>query len=135
MSTDCLVLKIQEYVDNKIDNTLYVLYDKNEDLFLLTGKRSGILGRYDCVPYSYYCKYTEELQDFITLLICVTSKISYTLYNCNDLPNDSDTIDFDCLDELSRNKSFELTGYDNQKYNKKAIMKYLRILKNVFNYY
>ena len=135
MSTDCLVLKIQEYVDNKLDNTLYILYDKNEDLFLVRGKRTPILGKYDCVPYSFYCKYTEELHDFINLMLCTSSKISYTLYNYYDLPSDSDTIDFETLDTLSCDRSLELTGFDNENYNKKFIMKFLRVLKNVFNYY
>jgi hypothetical protein len=135
MISDCLVLKIQEYVDNKLDNTLYVLYDKNEELFLVRGKRKPILGKHDSVPYAFYCKYTEELHDFISLILCISSKISYTLYNYNDLPIDPNNIDFETLDTLSGDKSVELTGFDNQNYSKKDIEKFLRVLKNVFNYY
>jgi hypothetical protein len=135
MISDCLVLKIQEYVDNKLDNTLYVLYDKNKEVFLVRGKRTPILGKYECVPYSFYCKYIKELHDFISLILCISSKISYTLYNYNDLPIDPNNIDFETLDTLSGDKSVELTGFDNQNYSKKDIEKFLRVLKNVFNYY
>lgn len=135
MSTDCLVLKIEEYVNKTLDTTLYVLYDKNEDLFLIRGKRSDILGKCKCVPYSFYCKHVTELTDFIDLTICMDSKVSYTLYNYNDLSDDSDDIDFEYLDNLENKLSFEITGYDNKKFNKRDITKYMKILKNVFNYY
>jgi hypothetical protein len=135
MSTDCLVLKIEEYVDKNLDTTLYILYDKNEEFFLIRGKRSDNLGNYKCVPYSFYCKHITEITDFIDFIICKDSKISYTLYNYNDLSNDSDNIDFDYLHNLDNKLSFEISGYDNQKFNKNNITKFLKVLKNVFNYY
>jgi hypothetical protein len=135
MSSDCLVLKIEEFVNKTLDTTLYILYDKNEEFFLIRGKRNDNLGKYKCVPYSFYCKHITELTDFIDLTICVDSKVSYTLYNYNDLSNDSDDIDFEYLDNLENKLSFEITGYDNKKFNKSDITKYMKILKNVFNYY
>ena len=69
------------------------------------------------------------------MLICKSSKLSFTLYNYNDLPCNSNEIDYEYLKNLDGDHSYELSGYDNERKNKKQIMKYLRILKNVFNYY
>ena len=55
VSSDCLVLKIQEYVDNDLDTTLYILYDIKEEVYLLKGKRAFINEKVESIPYSFYC--------------------------------------------------------------------------------
>jgi len=135
VSSDCLVLKMEEHVDGELDTTLFVLYDNNEDAYLVRGKRSDVFGKPSSVPYSFYCNYASELIDFISFVICKKSKISYTLYNYDDLPNDADEIDYQYLSDLDGDIAYELAGYDNQKFNKKEILKFLRVLRNVFNYY
>ena len=135
ITTDCLVLKIEEYIDNELDTTLFLLYDNNQETYLVKGKRSNVFGKPETIPYSFYCNCASELVDFISFVICKKSKISYTLYNYDDLPYDSNDIDFEYLKELDGDKEYELAGYDNQKYNKKDILKFLRMLRNVFNYY
>ena len=135
VSSDCLVLKMEEHVDGELDTTLFVLYDNNEDAYLVRGKRSDVFGKPSSVPYSFYCNYASELIDFISFVLCKKSKISYTLYNYDDLPNDADEIDYQYLSDLDGDIAYELAGYDNQKFNKKEILKFLRVLRNVFNYY
>jgi len=135
MSTDCLVLKIQEYIDNELDTTLYILYDTNKESYLVRGSRNNVFGKPKPIPYSFSCICASELIDFINFVICKKSKISYTLYNYDDLPNDEDKIDYEYLKDLDNDSAYELAGYDNQNYNKKEILKYLRMLRNVFNYY
>jgi len=135
INTDCLVLKIEEYIDNELDTTLFLLYDNNQETYLVTGKRSDVFGKPETIPYSFYCNYASELLDFISFVICKKSKINYTLYNYDDLPNNSDDINYQYLKELDGDKEYELAGYDNQKFNKKEILKFLRMLRNVFNYY
>jgi hypothetical protein len=134
-TSDCLVIKIEEVFDGDIDMILFILYDNNEEYYLVTGKRNYKNENPQPIPYKFYCKYANELIDFISIVICKNSKINYTLYNYDDLPNNTDEIDFNYLNNLDNNIAYELSGYDNQNYNKKTIMKYLRILKNVFNYY
>jgi hypothetical protein len=135
MSVDCLVIKIQEYIDNKLDTTLYIFYDKNEETYIIRGKRSIVLEEKCPAPYSFSCKYASDLLIFINCVICKKSKISYTLYNYNDLPYESSDIDFEYLQKVDDNSGYELAGYDNQKYSKKNIENYLKIIKSVFNYY
>jgi hypothetical protein len=56
------------------------------------------------------------------------------LYNCVNLPLDSDDITFGTL-ESSVSFRNEVTGYDYETYNKKTLKRMLRILRNVYNYY
>jgi hypothetical protein len=135
VSSDCLVLKIEEHVDGELDTTLFILYDNNEETYLVRGKRSNVFGKPETVPYSFYCNYASVLTDFINFVICKKSRISYTLSNYDDLPNNVDEIDYQYLKELDGDIAYEIAGYDNQKYNKKEILKLLRVLRNVFNYY
>ena len=135
VSTDCLVLKIEEHIDDVLDTTLFVVYDNNEDTYLVRGKRSSVFGKPETVPYSFYCKYASDLIDFIGFVICKKSKISYTLYNYDDLPNNPDEIHYQYLSDLDGDVEYELAAYDNKKFNKKELLKFLRMLRNVFNYY
>jgi hypothetical protein len=135
-TTDCLVLKIEEYLDTSLlDTTLFILYDKNQEVYLIRGKRRDLKNKNVSVPYSFYCKHASDLFDLISMLTCESSKLSFTLYNYNDLPYFSSEIDYEYLKKLDSDHSYELVGYDNERKNKKQIIKYLRILKNVFNYY
>jgi hypothetical protein len=133
--TDCLVLKIEEFSDGDLDTTLFILYDTNESQFVIFGKRSEIFGKPEPVPYSFKCKYAEDLSDFISFVICRKNKWSYTLYNYDNLPENSDHISYDFLKELDRDKSYEIAGYDNKIYSRNYLVKSLRMLRNVFNYY
>lgn len=133
--TDCLVLKIEEYSDGYLDTTLFILYDTNESQFVIFGKRSELPGKPDPVPYSFKCNYAQDLADFISFVICKKNKWSYTLYNYDNLPQNSEDITYDYLKELDGDKSYEISGYDNKNYNRNYLVKSLRMLRNVFNYY
>jgi len=133
-TTDCLILKIEEYVDNTLDTTLFVLYDKNEETYLIRGKRSDFNGK-EAVSYSFNCYYSKELSDFISFVVCPKSKLSYTLFSYSDLPLDNEEINYNYLNNLDNDKLYEVAGYDNQKYNKKQIVSILKFLKYVFNIY
>ena len=129
--TDCLVLRIDEYDDetDKLDTSLFVLYDTNEDLYVIRGKRSQ-----EWQTYSFYCDTLNGVKEFVNTVICKENKWSYTLYSCDNLHLNSDDITFGSLD-YSVGRHNEITGYDCEKYNKKTLKKMLRILRNVYNYY
>lgn len=130
--TDCLVLRIDEFdCDNKsiLDTSMYILYDTNEDIYVIRGKRPGTWE-----TYSFYCDTMHGVKDFVSTVICKHNLWSYSLYSCDNLPLDSDDITFGTL-ENKVSKYNEITGYDYQKYNKKTLKRMLRILRNVYNYY
>jgi len=133
-NTDCLVLKIEEYdIDtSSLDTTLYVLYDKNEHHFVIRGQRfSKVM---DSCTYSFNCEFAKDLADFISFVICKRNKWSYSLYNYDNLPQTSDEVTYDFF-KRNDSKVYELGGYDNQKFKRKKLLKTLRMLRNVFNYY
>jgi hypothetical protein len=133
-STDCLIFKIQEFIDNELDTTLFIFYDKNEETYFIRGKRSDtpVL---ESFSYSFTCKYAKDVVNFISLVLCPKSKISYTIYCCDDLPCDSDDITYTYLDDICNDRTYELSGFDNQKLNRKYLTKTINTLKYVFNYY
>jgi hypothetical protein len=132
--TDCLVLKIEENdVDTKdLDTTLFILYDKKEHEFVIRGKRFS--KNMDSCTYSFNCEFAEELADFISFVICKKNKWSYSLYNYDNLPNTSSDISYEFMSDNS-SRIYELTGYDYEKYDRSKLLKHLRMLRNVFNYY
>ncbi len=131
---DTLVLKIVEYdVDLKRnDNTLFILYDKAIHRYVIRGKRNDV--NVSSCTYSYECKSASDLADFLGFLLDETNKLSYIVYNYDNLPETSNDITFEFLNK-NYSKFNELFGYDNQLYNRKTITKVIRTLKNVFNYY
>ena len=134
MSTDCLVLKIEEhYVDTKtLDTTIYVLYDKMEHQFVVRGQRAN-----DQIPsctFSFNCEFAHELADFISVVICEKNQWKYVLYNYDNLPATSDEITYNFL-KKNESKTYELAGYERQKYDNEVLLKHLRMLRSVFNYY
>jgi hypothetical protein len=132
---DCLVLKIEGVNINRsdIETTIYVLYDKKDHNYVIRGKRSDS-EFYESKEYSFIC---EELQDviyFITFVVSKKNLWSYTLYNYDSLPVDSNDISF----EYMHNNDYAdmvLAMYENKKYNRHILTKNLRMLRNVFNYY
>ena len=129
--TDCLVLRIDEMdVDtNKLDMTMYVLYDSNNETYVLRGKREN-----EWTTHSYYCDDVKELSSFLSTVICKQNLWSYTPYTMDHLSDNSDEISFGTLDGKAT-KETGLCGYDKLVYSRKTLRRMLNILGNVYNYY
>lgn len=132
--SDCLVFKIEEFADNVLDTTLFILYDTTEETFLIRGKRSNYL-KIQPESYCFQCANINQVNDFISLVVCRDSELSYTLYNYPDLPLHPDEIDYYYLKEYDHDKAYEITGFDKQKYGKSSMKRILKLLKGVFNPY
>jgi len=132
---DCLVWKLEEFdVDTqKIDTTVYIFYDKMEHQYVVRGRRRWSPDR-QCCCYSFVCEFAHELVSFLEYVICNHNTLNETLYNYTNLPNDSNDVTFEFLNE-NDHSDYEISGYDSQKFNKKRLLKVLRMLRNVFNYY
>ena len=132
---DTLVLKIEENETHKnlIDTTLYILYDTRTERYVIRGKRRST-NTCDSKPYSFEVVSSRDLCDFIECVIDPLNRVSYTLYNYDNLNEHSDDITYEFLEEYD-NKEYEIVGYDNRKLNRQELLKQLRILRSVFNYY
>lgn len=132
---DCLVLKLEEIdVDKKeIDTTLYILYDKRRTRYLVRGQRKWTPKHRSCT-YSFECEFTNDLVNFIRYIICPRNKVNEILYNYDNLSNDPNEITFSFLHDYDHS-DFEISGYNNKNLNRNRLIKNLRMLRNIFNYY
>jgi hypothetical protein len=131
---DTLVLKIVERdVDlDRLDTTLYVLYDKETHRYVIRGQRNNTTVK-SCV-YSFECEFAKDLADFLEFVLDKGNRYSFILYNYDNLPLTSNEITFEFLKSYD-NYEYEISGYDNKKLKRKTLLKNLRMLRNIFNYY
>jgi hypothetical protein len=132
---DCLVLKLEECDANsdKIDNTAYILYDTYEQTYIIRGQRPETSSR-DACTYSFACDDENSLADFLAYMICGHNTVNEILYNYDNLPDDCNKITFEFLEKYD-DPTYEISGYNDQKLRRKRLIRNLRMLKNVFNYY
>lgn len=118
-----------ELSPKRIDSSIIIIYDANEEKFYLYGDRAG----YGYVPYSFVYHYTEldSLIYFIDLVM--NEKMSSFTFEYNHLyiPNeDLDYVDYDYLrSKINRNN--EIIAYEHIKKIDKNKLK--RTLKKIYN--
>ena len=132
---DCLVLKFEEVEKKtkKIDNTMYVFYDKRTHHFFVRGRRRWSPTSQSCT-YSFQCEFAKDLADFVQYTICKKNTVNEILYNYDNLPFESNDVTFEDLNDYDHS-DYEIAGYDNVKVSRKDLLRNLRMLRNVFNYY
>jgi hypothetical protein len=132
---DCLVLKIEEVERDtqNIDTTLYVLYDKKYHHYVLRGRRRFTAEHSSC-SYAFSAEKMCDIVYFITFVINKNNLWTYSLYNYDNLPIESDEITFEFLYDYDHS-DFELAAYDNETYCRKRLTNNLKMLRNVFNFY
>ena len=134
---DCLVLKIVEFVtvSDKIDNSIFILYDKREHKYIVRGKRvNGV--NFNSEPYSFVCDCSnvDSLVYFISFITCAESKVTYELYNYDNLPESSHDITYEFL-EIFLDRPYEIAAYDKISYSKSDIKNHLNMIRFVYNDY
>jgi hypothetical protein len=132
---DCLVLKLEEkdYETDEIDTTIYILYDKKEHNFVIRGRRRWTPNFHSCT-YSFVSEDVYDLADFLKYVISKDNKITEILFNYDNLPLDSKEITYEFLKEHDHDY-YEISGYNNVNITTDSLVKSLKMLKNVFNYY
>ena len=132
---DCLVFKFEEIEQHtdKIDTTVYVLYDKSEHNYVVRGQRRWTPTNQSCT-YSFNCDFAKDLVDFLQYIVCKDNVVNETLFNYDNLPSSSNDITYEFLDEYDHG-DYEIAGYNNLTMNKKKLIRDLRMLKNISNYY
>jgi len=121
---DQLVLYIEEKTNDEIDMRCFVIFDKYEQEYYISGLRNHI----NAVQYKLYCKSKTKVFDFIESILEPNCKINYMLYNMSDL----DYVDFFVFKQNSRNCR-EIVGYNDMflSETKNSIRKILKNLKYV----
>ena len=126
MKSDCLVLQIEEIVreTNEGDHKIYILFDKNENHFVLRGKRRDV----------NESDKKEDIVEFLSFIMDTSDCINYRLYNKFDLPWKSDDITYENLDE-TMDDCDELVGYDMVDFSRKTLRKRIAFLETIYNFY
>jgi hypothetical protein len=132
---DCLVFKFEEYdaVKKELDTTVYVFYDKREHHYVIRGQRKWTPSHQSCT-YSFNCDYAKDVADFLQYLVCKDNTVNEILYNYDNLPSESANITFEFMNEYDH-RDYEISGYNRQKLGRKRLLKNLRMLRNIYNYY
>jgi hypothetical protein len=136
--TDCLVLKIEERCrdTSELVTTFFILYDKKERNFVIRGKITDLSRDKPGAVFSFVSNSSCDLEDFLSFTICNQNKLTYVLYSYDDLSFNSNNITYDDLKAKQYEPvSYEIAGYENKSYKKKDVLRNLRMLENVFNYY
>jgi hypothetical protein len=130
---DCLVFKFEELEEytKKVDTIIYVLYDKRECKYIVRGQRKWTPIQQSCT-YSYECDSIEDISNFLQYVICPFNRVNEILYNYDNLPEFSNDISFEFLNE-NDHSDYEISGYNDKRMRKNRLMKILRMLRKVSN--
>ena len=132
---DCLVLKFEEkdIITNEIDTTVYIFYDKKEHNYVIRGRRRWT-PKYQSCTYSFVSEDVYNLADFLQYIISKENEVTEVLFNYDNLPLVSKEITFEFLQQFDHD-DYEISGYNNVQITTKGLIKSLKMLRNVFNYY
>ena len=124
ISQDQLVLYIEEKLNDKIDMRCFIIFDKYEQEYYITGLRNDI----SAVQFKFYSKSKKNIFSFIESIFDEPNcKINYMLYNISNLHY----VDFFVLKQNCK-RSKEIVGYNDLKFSSDGSKYYLqKLLKNL----
>ena len=137
-----LILCIEEHDpdldQDSVDTRLFIGWNNLDNDYFIRGKRENIYSK-DFVPYAFHCDSTDELYDFIEFVVGKKRKTSIILYNYNningytDFKLKADDLTYDFFEKYM-DRNYEIAAYDGINLRRREIKKYLRLLKNMYNW-
>lgn len=135
-----LILCIEEHDSirnpNSVDTRLFIGWSNTDKDYYIRGKREDI-GSKEFVPYAFRCEHTDDLYDFIEFVVGPNSCASIILYNYNNIDTlftvNDDDLTYEFFEE-NMNKNYEIAAYDEAVIKRRHITKYLKMLKNTYNW-
>jgi len=131
------ILCIEECDDTNlfstVDTRLFIGWDLSDKDYFVRGRRQDTKTS-DYVPYAFRCESAQDLYDFIGFVIG-EAHVNVILYNFNNM--NEMNVDVGATYEFFEeniNKNYEVAGYDNCSLKKSEILKYLRFLRNTYNW-
>jgi hypothetical protein len=130
MSSDCLVLQINNNSSDDLNVNVFIIYDINSKLFVICGKRNG------GVEFNYKSYSVKSTETFLYFIFSNKRYLNYSISNHSELPASHEEITYDYLNESLFENVYEIAYIsDDLIYSTSEIKKFLKMLKNVFNYY
>jgi hypothetical protein len=137
----CLVLCIEEHDDSSnydsVDTRLFITYDATANNYIISGKRVDLFSEDDVKktnfkPFMFYATDSNAIADFIMLSFSREHKMSYIMYNYNNLPEDASDMTYDFM-ETNMDRKYEIAAFDNISIKRPLIKSLIRMTKNMFN--
>jgi hypothetical protein len=132
----CLVLCIDEYDDDgTIDTRVFVSYNEAEQMYIINGKRLDIAKTVKTVffqPFMFCAESSNDVLDFLSLILDIKRTFSYTLFNYNNLSYDKNDITYSFMDE-NIDRRYEIAAYDHVTYSRKIFRQLVRVTKLMYN--
>jgi hypothetical protein len=131
---DKLVLYINESEKQSkvIDMACYIVYDEDEEEYMITGMRDVENKKWG-EPYKFYCRKKKNAMDFIQSIFDMRNDLTMILYNYDELYDKYESFDelsFYDFHEKNHHKR-EITGYNNVKLTDPSLVNYIK--KNLKN--
>jgi hypothetical protein len=134
-----LILCIEEHDSNRfydsVDTRLFIGWSNIDQDYYVRGKRQDTDSK-EFVPYAFRCEHTDDLYDFIEFVVGQYSCASITLYNYNNIDSiltNDDELTYEFFEE-NMDRNYEIAAYDEVVLKRSQITKYLRMLKNTYNW-
>jgi hypothetical protein len=134
-----LVICIDEYDDDgTIDTRVFVSYNDAEQMYIINGKRLDIAkndkndktGFFQ--PFMFCAESSNDVLDFLSLILDIKRTFSYTLFNYNNLSYDKNDITYSFMDE-NIDRRYEIAAYDHVTYSRKIFRQLVRVTKLMYN--
>ena len=128
-----MILCIEENDETSIDTRLFIGWNESENNFFVRGRRQDT-SRSSFVPYAFHCDYSRDLYDFIEFTVGKLGRKSIVLYNFNNIQSlDLSDLSYEFFEE-NLDKNYEIAAYDHVKIKRSKFVKYLRMIRNMYNY-
>ena len=113
----------------KDDNDLFIIWDKETQMFHIRGKRQNIEDEdNDYVPYALKYNIWDNLYSFVNFTFGTNDTTSVVLYNFNNIKRlKLSELSYEYLETLI-DKNYEISRYDRIPLRKKSFMRYLYML-------
>ena len=93
MSSDCLVLQINNNSSDDLNVNVFIIYDINSKLFVICGKRNG------GVEFNYKSYSVKSTETFLYFIFSNKRYLNYSISNHSELPASHEEITYDYLNE------------------------------------
>lgn len=115
-----------------IDTRLFIGYDENNNDYFIRGRRQDINSS-DFVPFAFHCETSNQVYDFIKFTM-PERKANVILYNFNNTyDKKTNELTYEFFEDLMH-KNYEISGFDNIILKRSRVVRFLRLLKNAYNW-
>jgi hypothetical protein len=112
-----------------------VSYNEAEEMYIINGKRLDIAKNVKTdffQPFMFCAESSNDVLDFLSLILDIKRTFSYTLFNYNNLSYDKNDITYSFMED-NIDRRYEIAAYDHVTYSRKIFRQLVRVTKLMYN--